>query len=80
MSLAPHITAVCREYFGTHKIVRGTKQLVGNRCNSCPLRAPCLSWGGKPARTMEELRENGEVFAREASEILNARSSKAGGK
>ena len=78
--LAPHITAVCREYFGKHKLVRGKKQLVDNRCDKCPLRAPCLSWGGKPARTMDELRENGEVFAAEALEILNARAAAKEGK
>ena len=70
MALPTVITNVCREYFGTHKIVRGHKQLVGNRCDACPLRAPCMKWGAAPARTTGELAESRATFEREARELL----------
>lgn len=70
VSLAPLITTTCREFFGRVVLRSGKRQLVDNRCSECPIRSECLAWGGKPARTMEELRENGEVFAREAEAVL----------
>ena len=75
MALAPIITSTCAEYFGTHKTVRGKRELVGNRCDACPLRAPCLAWGLKPARTLDELHRNGDEFTAAAEEILNVRRS-----
>lgn len=76
MALAPIITSTCAEYFGTHKTVRGKTLLVGNRCDACPLRSPCLAWGAKPSRTLDELHSNGDEFAAAATEILNARRSR----
>jgi hypothetical protein len=70
MALPVFITDVCREYFGTHKTVRGKKQLVDNRCDSCPLRQPCLKFGAAPARTFGELDASRETFAAEARELL----------
>lgn len=66
MALAAHITAVCRVYAGTVK--RG--KLVNERCGQCPLRVPCLKFGGAPARTFDELVEARETFATEATAIL----------
>lgn len=65
MSLSPRITAVCRAYFGT---VRHRK-LVGNRCDQCPLRTPCMAFGGAPARTFAELDDTRAAFADAAEQI-----------
>jgi hypothetical protein len=70
MALPVFITDVCREHFGTHKIVRGKKQLVDNRCDSCPLRQPCLKFGAAPARSFAELDASREAFAVEAKAVL----------
>ena len=74
--LAPHITAVCREYAGRRVVRNGRAQLVEERCGQCPLRTPCLKWGGAPARTEAEMAESREAFAVEATEILNAQGGK----
>lgn len=68
--LAPHITATCREFFGRVVDRRGKRELVDNRCDKCPLRSPCLTWGGMPARNYEELHKANDWFATEASAVL----------
>ena len=65
MSLSVRITTVCRSYFGT---VRNRK-LVGNRCDRCPLRTPCMAFGGAPARTFAELDEARAAFELAAERI-----------
>ncbi|MBA3397149.1 MAG: hypothetical protein H0T89_31260 [Deltaproteobacteria bacterium] len=70
MTLSPLIRSTCRDYFGRHVTRGGKRQLVDNRCNACPLRTPCLAFGGAPARTFGELEEAREVFAR-AAEVVH---------
>ncbi len=74
MTFSPLITAMCRDYFGRTVVRGGKRQLVDNRCNACPLRAPCLAFGGAPARTFAELEESREVFERAATGLLAVRS------
>lgn len=68
--LSPQIRATCRAYFGRHAIRGGRKQLVDNRCDACPLRAPCLAFGTAPARTFEELDQARATFNAAAAEVL----------
>lgn len=63
------LRAVCREFFGKYNAKRKTWS-PENRCDSCPLRAPCLRNGIAPARTMDELRTNVETFIAEGRKIL----------
>lgn len=67
---AAPIAAVCKEYFGV--IQRGGKWSPPNRCDSCPLRTPCLAYGGKQHHNDEERREHRAVFEREAFAVLGA--------
>jgi len=63
VSLDPIITSTCREFFGRNVETRSGRRIhVDNRCDACPLRAPCLAWGGKPAHTIEQLREAAEIL------------------
>lgn len=70
MALATIITSTCAVYFGTHRKTASGTKLVGNRCDQCPLRSPCLTWGAKPARTLDELHRNNDEFAAQARELL----------
>lgn len=70
VTLSPLITSTCRDYFGRHVIRGGRKHLVDNRCDKCPLRAPCLAFGGAPANTIEQLDKARVEFERAAVEVL----------
>lgn len=62
------ISAVCSAYFGAY---RGAgRWSPPNRCDSCPLRAPCMTRGAAPARTDAELADNRRVFEGAAEAIL----------
>ncbi len=85
MTLSPLIRSTCRDYFGRLVTRGGKRQLVDNRCNACPLRTPCLTFGGSPARTFAELEELHASLEREsvrlmerASEIDKLRKARAG--
>lgn len=70
MPIPAHVTATCRAHFGHHATRNGRRQLVDNRCDSCPLRTPCLKWGGASARTVAELEENRAAFVTTAVALL----------
>lgn len=63
------LRATCHEFFGTYNAKRKTWS-PENRCDKCPLRAPCLRNGIAPARTLDELRTAQEVFIAEGRKIL----------
>lgn len=70
MALPAVITAVCRVHFGTR-----AKKYRDNRCDACPLRAPCLKFGAAPARTLDELNQSRAEFAREATAIVAGKAA-----
>jgi hypothetical protein len=62
------ITAICRAHFGRY--LGGGKWSPPNRCDSCPLRDPCMRKGAAPARTLEELAESRAAFVAAAEAII----------
>jgi hypothetical protein len=60
MALARIITETCGKHFGPPK---------KNGCGTCPLRSPCVTWGAKPARTLDELHRNADEFAVDAEKL-----------
>lgn len=74
MTLSPLIREVCAEHFGRVAVRAGRKQLVENRCEKCPLRVPCLAFGGAPARTFDELDQARATFAAAAAAVLGVQT------
>ena len=70
--MSASITAVCAAYFGTYDASR-SRWSPPNRCDACPLRAPCLTWGRAPARIEEELDAARAVFVRDAEALLSTK-------
>lgn len=70
--LSTLVRATCHEYFGSVVVRAGRKQLVDNRCDRCPLRAPCVTWGGAPAHDEAALDAAAEVFNSAAAGLLGA--------
>ena len=62
------ITDICRAYFGRY--VGAGRWSPPNRCDSCPLREPCMRKGATPARTLEELNEARAAFVAAAEAII----------
>jgi hypothetical protein len=75
MKLPSEILDVCREQFGTYG--GGGRWSPPNRCDSCPLRTPCLANGHAPAHTIEQLEAARATFVAAANEIITATSSSA---
>lgn len=70
IAMSARARAVCREHFGRY--VGGGRWSPPNRCDSCPLRDPCLAKGRAPAATLEQLDEACAAFDAAADLLLEA--------
>lgn len=66
------ISETCAAFYGRIVSRKGRREFVENRCDVCPLRAPCLVRGGAPAASMEQLVESRVQWERAAMKILEA--------
>lgn len=67
------IGKVCAEHYGAY--VGHGKWSPPNRCDSCPLRAPCFKRGATPAHSLDDMAAARDMFHREAADLINARAS-----
>lgn len=61
------VAEVCRQWFGAYRSGRWSPP---NRCDSCPLRAPCMAWGIAPAHTQQQIAEARAVFVSASQKLL----------
>lgn len=66
------IVDVCHAHFGVYR--RG-KWTTPNRCDSCPLREPCVEHGRTPGTSFEQLDASRDTFEAAALAILATRAA-----